>query len=135
MNFVLDASIALSWCFSDEATSETTSLLDSLETSIAYVPQLWPLEVGNILIGAERRQRISYAGITKFLTLLENLNIHVDESTTQNGFNKILTLAYSTQLTTYDAAYLELALRLGLPLATKDIQLQKAAQKMGVKLI
>ncbi len=135
MNFVLDASVALAWCFSDESTPKTISLLEALETKSAYVPELWPLEMGNILIAAERRQRVSYADIAKFLTLLESLSIKIDEGTAQRGFHEILSLAYSTKLTTYDSAYLELAIRLGLPLATKDIQLQKAAKQMGVKLI
>lgn len=135
MSFVLDASVALAWCFSDESTPETVSLLERLETGSAHVPQLWSLEVGNILIAAERRQRISYANIAEFLALLESLDIQVDEDTALRGFHEILSLAYSTKLTTYDSAYLELAMRLGLPLATKDVQLQKAAKQMGVKLV
>lgn len=135
MSFVLDASVTLAWCFSDESTPKVISLLKSLETESAHVPQLWPLEVGNILVAAERRKRISYANIAEFLALLENLDIQIDEGTAQRGFHEILSLSYSTQLTTYDSAYLELAMRLGLPLATKDIQLQKIAKQVGVKLI
>lgn len=135
MSFVLDASVTLAWCFADESTAETIALLETLETKSAYVPQLWSLEVGNILIAAERRQRISYANIAEFLALLESLTIKVDENTALRGFHEILSCAYSAKLTTYEAAYLELAMRLGLPLATKDIQLQKAAKIMGVQLI
>lgn len=135
MNFVLDASIALAWCFSDEATPATHSLLEALESSTAYVPQLWSLEVGNILISAERRKRISYAKINEFLAILEDLNIQVDQETDTRGFRQILSLAHAEGLTTYDAACLELAMRLGVPLATKDQALNKAAKKLGVKIL
>jgi predicted nucleic acid-binding protein len=135
MNFVLDASVTLAWCFADEATKKTTSLLERLEAESAFVPELWPLEVGNILIAAERRQRISYAKIAEFLALLESLDIQVDAETASRSFREILSLAHSEKLTTYDAAYLELAMRLGVPLATKDIQLQKAATRLGVKIL
>lgn len=135
MSFILDASIALAWCFADEATEETTVLLERLNQESAFVPELWTLEMGNILISAERRKRISYAKITEFLTLLQHLNIKVDNETSIRGFREILSLAHSENLTTYDAAYLELAMRLGLPLATKDIQLAKAAKRSGVELV
>lgn len=133
MGFVLDASIALSWCFVDESTPVTISLLEKLESEMAYVPQLWSLEIGNILVMAQRRKRITYAKITEFLSILENLNIQVDQETDSRGFSYILPLAHSENLTTYDAAYLELAMRLGLPLATKDQDLKKAAKKLGIK--
>lgn len=134
MSFVLDASIALSWCFSDESTPETVSLLEKLETEEAFVPAIWSLEVGNILISAEKRKRISYAKINEFVDLLHNLPIKVDPNTHAQAFQKILSLAYSEKLMTYDAAYLELAMRLGIPLATKDRQLYEAALSMGVKV-
>ena len=135
MNFVLDASIALSWCFQDEATDATMTLLRSLECSTAYVPELWSLEVGNILISAEKKHRISYAKIAEFLALIENLSIEVDHETSIRGFREILSLAHSEKLTTYDAAYLELAMRLGIPLATKDHALQNAAKKVGIECL
>lgn len=135
MSFVLDASVTLSWCFSDETTSGTLSLLEKLEIESAFVPELWTLEVGNILINAERRKRISYAKISEFITLLQNLNIKTDYETSIRGFREILSLAHAEKLTTYDAAYLELAMRMGLPLATKDTDLAKIAKRMGVKVI
>jgi predicted nucleic acid-binding protein len=135
MNFVLDASITLAWCFSDEATSTTTALLERLELESAIVPDLWTLEVGNILIAAEKRKRISYANIKEFLALLGNLNIEIDTETGSRGFSDIIFLAHSEKLTTYDAAYLELAMRHGLPLATKDTALISAAKRVGVKTI
>jgi len=135
MGFVLDASIALAWCFADEATPKTLSLLNRLENEYAIVPEHWSLEVGNILVSAERRKRISFAKIKEFLTLLENLDIKTDFETTPRGFREIISLAYSEKLTTYDAAYLELAMRHGIPLATKDEELRIAAKRLGVTLI
>jgi len=135
MSFVLDASIALSWCFADESTPTTTALLERLETETAFVPQLWFLEVGNILIGASRKKRISQAKIAEFLDLLSNLNIQTDHETAVRGFHEILSLAQSEYLTTYDSAYLELAMRLGIPLASKDMELRKAAKRLGVELL
>ncbi len=135
MRFVLDASVALSWCFHDEATPETMALLEKLRQGQAYVPSIWPLEMGNILIGAQRKHRISSAGMHEFLMLLEALCIIVDEETSLRGFREILNLASAQQITTYDAAYLELAMRLGVPIATKDKALREAAVKLGVAVL
>lgn len=132
MGFVLDASIALSWCFVDEATPMTSSLLTKLESEKAYVPQIWTLEMGNILVSAERKKRITFAKISEFLSLLEDLDVQVDYETSSRGFREILALAHSEKLTTYDASYLELAMRLGLPLATKDLELKESAERLGV---
>ena len=135
MNFVLDASVTLAWCFKDEQTPLTDALLDRLETEQAFVPGLWTLEIGNILLSACRRKRITYAMATEFLSLLGALDIQIDDATANYGFHDIFLLAHSEKLTTYDAAYLELAMRLGLPLATRDIQLSEAALRVGVKVI
>lgn len=133
--FVLDASVALAWCFADEATPETTSLLDRLEQEVAFVPELWTLELGNILISAERRQRITFARVAEFLMLVNNLNIQIDHETANRGLHEIFSVAYAEKITTYDATYLELAMRLGVPLATKDNQLREAAKRLGVVLL
>ncbi len=133
-DFVLDASIALAWCFADEATIETNRLLETLEDRTVFVPSLWTLEVGNVLIGAARRERITFSKIAEFLSLLEGLNIQIDSETAARGFHEIFSLAHSEKLTTYDAAYLELAMRLGLPLASKDTQLCEVAVRLGVSL-
>lgn len=135
VDFVIDASIALTWCFSDEATKATEALLERLDAESAVVPQIWSLEVGNTLIMAERRKRITYAEITQFLELLKFLNIDVDHETSNKGLCEVLALAHSEGLTTYDAAYLELAMRKGIPLATKDKLLLKVAKKIGVKAL
>jgi predicted nucleic acid-binding protein len=135
MNFVLDASIALSWCFEDENTPATDKLLIRLENETAFVPTIWTLEIGNILVVAERKKRITYADILKFIGLLDKLNIQVDNEAAFRGFHDILPLAHIEKLTTYDAAYLELAMRKGLSLASKDLQLRKVASKLGVDVI
>lgn len=135
MSFVLDASVALAWCFSDEATTASTHLLERLAEEYAFVPAIWSLEVGNILTMAERASRITYAKIAEFLALLDDLKIQVDSETANRGFREVLSLAHSEKLTTYDAAYLELAMRLGVPLATKDKQLQKSAKQLGVTIL
>jgi predicted nucleic acid-binding protein len=132
--FVLDASVALSWCFEDEKDKTTIELLDKIENYALLVPEIWTLEVGNALLMAERRKRFTYAEVQTFLNLLKELNIEVDYRTSKKGFTDILNLARANHLTTYDAAYLELALRLDIPLATKDIALQKAAKNLGVEI-
>ncbi|MGE3921189.1 MAG: type II toxin-antitoxin system VapC family toxin [Gammaproteobacteria bacterium] len=133
--FVIDASIALAWCFKDEASSLTTHLLESLENDVAIVPSLWHLEMANVLVNAERKKRVSYADIMEFVSLLEALPIKVDHETPSKAFHEILSLSYTEGLTSYDAAYLELAMRKGIPLATKDQLLHKAANKIGVKTL
>lgn len=135
MSFVLDASVTLAWCFKDEQTHETDALLDKLESTQAFFLGLWTLEIGNILLSASRRQRITYANATEFLSLLHALDIQIDDATADYGFHDIFLLAHSEKLTTYDAAYLELAMRLGLPLATRDVQLSEAAKRVGVMVI
>lgn len=135
MQFVLDASIALSWCFTDESSPLTQSLLKKLENETAWVPSIWPLEIGNILISAERRKRIIYADMIQFLELLGHLPIKIDDDTSSKAFHEILLLAHSEKITTYDASYLELALRRGLPLASKDNALCKAAKYLGVEVL
>lgn len=133
--FVLDASIALSWFFVDETTPETTILLEKLATTTAFVPTHFSLELTNVLINAERRKRVTYPQILEFLSLIEGLNIQTDSETAERGFHNILALAHAESLTSYDAAYLELAMRLGAPLATKDIALREAAKRVGIKLM
>jgi len=133
--FVLDASVTLTWCFDDEEALASTALLEKSEKEPVFVPQIWTIEVGNILVNAEKNKRISYAQMMEFLSILGNLNIRIDDKTSQYGFHEILSLAHSEKLTTYDATYLELAMRLGLPLATLDKQLKKAAINVGVQII
>ena len=128
--FVLDCSIAASWLFEDEATPETDALLQRLETDEGLVPGLWRLELGNVLTQAERRKRIVPAQIATFLSYVERLPIIVD--TDDRALEQILALARAERLTTYDAAYLELAMRHGAELATLDKDLGRAGRRVGL---
>ncbi|HUQ69662.1 MAG TPA: type II toxin-antitoxin system VapC family toxin [Planctomycetaceae bacterium] len=132
---VIDCSVAMSWCFADEATPQTASVQERLVTEVAIVPAHWPLEVTNVLAMAERRQRINAADSTEFLNLLGQFAIEVDDQTSNRAFDQILHLARTHGLTTYDAAYLELALRRQLPLASLDVALCRAASVLGVELL
>ncbi|MGD0466340.1 MAG: type II toxin-antitoxin system VapC family toxin [Gammaproteobacteria bacterium] len=134
MGIILDASITLSWCFHDEQTPLTSKILEQLQTKTAFVPNIWPLEIGNILILATRHKRIHYADAIQFIELLNKLNIEVDNETTYKAFQEILALAHSEKLTTYDAAYIELAMRKGAPLASKDRELCKVAERLGIQI-
>ena len=131
--FVLDCSIAAAWLFRDEANPKTDQLLIQLRDAEAFVPNLWHLEVSNVLIQAEKRGRITASQITSRLNLLNSLPIITDDQTQNRAFREILSLAQNHGLTSYDAAYLELALRRGLPLATNDKALARAAKKVGVE--
>jgi predicted nucleic acid-binding protein len=133
--FVLDASVAVAWCFDDESTPAAWALLDRLYTVPGHVPALWALEIGNILLGAERRRRITQARTVEFLGILGELDIRVDPDVAGRAFRDVLPLARERRLTTYDATYLELAMRLGVPLATKDAALARAAAGLRIKTL
>ena len=130
--FVLDCSIAVAWLFDDEATPETDALLDRLKDDSALVPGLWRLEIGNVLARAERHKRVSGAQVAAHLDLLDRLPIVTDTETERRAFGEILMLARSERLTTYDAAYLELAMRRGIALTTRDNALIQAARHLDV---
>ena len=133
--FVLDASIALAWCFDDEATDETTALLDRMERESAHVPSLWHIEVANVVAISGRKGRLSPARAAEFAALIDALPVLVDEETPGRALREILDLARHERLTAYDAAYLELAMRQGLPLATRDEELRRAAERVGVAMV
>jgi len=133
--FVLDASVAVAWCFDDESTPAAWALLDRLRTAPGHVPALWALEIGNILLGSERRRRITRARTTEFLEILGELDVRIDPDLPGRAFRDVLPLARERRLTTYDATYLELAMRLGLPLATKDAALARAAAALRIKTL
>ena len=132
MNFVLDASVALSWCFEDEGGDYALEVLDTLRTEEAVVPALWTLEVSNGLLVAERKGRTDPAAVNKFTRLLMSLRLAVDPAERSRGFAETLRLARAHGLTPYDAAYLELGMRFGVPLATLDWGLLVAADREGV---
>ena len=133
--FVLDCSIAAAWCFEDEATERTDNLLESVRDYGAVVPSLWLLEVTNVLLQAERRGRISASDVAIRLKLLQILPISIEHCSQTETFHSVVTLARTEGLTSYDAAYLELAIRQGLPLATLDKKLIQAAQNVHVKVL
>ena len=133
--FVLDCSITVAWLFEDESTPQTDELLDRLKDSGALVPALWRLELGNVLARAERIKRITAAQIADYLDLLDRSPIVTDTETESRAFREILTLARSEGLTTYDAAYLELAVRRRLSLATLDKELIRAAHRVQVSTL
>jgi predicted nucleic acid-binding protein len=132
--FVLDCSLALAWCFPDEKAPGPQAVLDSLATAIAVVPSLWHLEVGNALLVGERKKRCSQADTVSWLGFLASLPIVVDEETALRAWSDVLNLARTHDLSAYDAAYLELALRRGLPLASLDTKLNAAAAAAGVPM-
>ena len=133
---VIDASIALSWCFEDESSALSDAVLQRLERMRAVAPALWPLEVANGLRSAERRGRMDEQAIPAATQLLMTLPIDVEDVTGLEGvIARILPLARSLGLSAYDAAYLDLATRRGLPIATADEQLARAAEAAGVDLI
>jgi predicted nucleic acid-binding protein len=132
IEFVLDCSATLPWVFESEATKATDAVLDQLaDGGRAWVPALWHLEVTNVMLGAQRRGQIDKAGVEKFLSTLRTLDIQVDDETISVAWTRTMALGETFGLTAYDAAYLELALRKGLPLASLDSQLRKACSKAG----
>ena len=134
-DLVLDASVALTWCFKNEATAAADRVLERLAAQAASVPAIWHLEIANVLALSERRGRITSAGSAEFIELLETLEIVVDEETPARALGRVLNLAREERLTAYDAAYLELAMRLGIPLASKDGDLCDAAERLGVSVL
>ena len=135
MSFVVDNSIALAWCFADEQTEAVMALLDRVAETGALAPQLWPIEALNGLLTAERRGRITATVRRRVAGFLRELPISIDTETANQVWIATAQLAEQHRLTAYDAAYLELALRRGLPLATNDKQLAAAVQKAGVELL
>jgi predicted nucleic acid-binding protein len=134
--FIPDASVSLGWCFSDEATPYTESLLDRLvQNEEVAVPSHWPLEILNGIIQAKRRGRVTEEAIETFIASLASFQIVVDLDRSILRLSAIRDLADKHRLTSYDAAYLELAIRLNLPLATLDGALRKAASAERVPLL
>ena|ERR1035437_10381392 len=137
MAWVFDCSVTLTWCFEDERKNETMALLDRLEVEAATVPNLWPLEVANVLSLAMRKRqpRLTADKRAKFLEFLQSAAIEVDTLTSEYAWGPIMALADRHELTIYDAAYLELALRLDVELATLDEELREAAAAEGITVI
>jgi predicted nucleic acid-binding protein len=133
---VVDASIVLAWGFDDESSETAEKLLDLASAGAELVvPSIWPFEVANAVLVAERRKRISTAQAKVFLGRVSRYLVSVEETGIFRAFGEILALAGQHSLTVYDAAYLELALRENLPFATLDNQLRRAARHIGIALL
>jgi len=133
--FVVDCSIAMAWLFQDEATPKTAGLLKRLATETALVPAWWFIEITNVLALAERKGRITPAQSDAFIADLGKLGIERDDEPPDRAFTHILALCRTHRLTSYDAIYLDLAVRRSLPLATFDQDLRKTAKGLGVGLL
>jgi len=133
--FVLDCSVTMAWCFGDEATAAAFAVLDRLDSETAVVPPHWFLEIANVLTMAEKRKRITAPATTEFLKLLSALDIEIDNVTADRTFPHVLPLCRKYSLTSYDAAYLELAIRRQLPLASLDTELRLGAKHAGIKVL
>jgi len=133
--FVLDCSVAMAWLFHDEATPKTTALLNRLATETALVPAWWSIEITNVLAMAERKGRITQAQSDAFIADLSKIGIERDNEAPERAFTHLLPLCRRHRLTSYDAIYLDLAIRRSLPLATLDDDLRREARKLGVNLL
>lgn len=135
MSFVVDNSVALAWCFEDEQTAGIMAILDRVADAGAIAPQLWPVEALNGLLTAERRGRIDREVRRRLAGFLQELPIKIDDETASRSWTTTAHLAERHSLTAYDATYLELAMRRGVPLATTDAALIAAAKAAGVQLL
>jgi len=132
LTIVIDASVALSWMFSDEQSDLAQAIMVEVAERGAVVPSLWPLEVGNVLLMGVRRGRLTASQRDASLSDLSELDIEIDDQTSARAWAVALPLAERFALTLYDAAYLELAQRRDMPLATLDRQLGAAAEQLGL---
>ncbi len=135
MAFVLDCSIALAWVLPDESNESADGLADRLETESVYVPPIWPLEVGNALLVAQRRGRIKPSELGRLIRALAELPIEIEHDTGAAAFGGVMDLARKLGMTTYDAAYLEVARRRSVPLATLDAPLRRACVALRIPVL
>jgi predicted nucleic acid-binding protein len=131
---VLDCSLALAWCFEDEGDARAESLLDFLRGNSAIVPAIWRLEALNAFVIAERRGRITLLDTSEFLVFLDELPIKTLPYPAASELGSVLSLCRAYGLSAYDAAYLGLAIKFGVPLASLDKRLNEAARSKGVAL-
>lgn len=134
MSLVIDASIALAWSFEDERTPPVLAVLEETIRDGAIVPLLWRLEVANSLRSALRRGRITQEFRDKALTDFADLRIEIDADTNTHAWSSIVSLSDGHDLTPYDAAYLELAQRRRMPLASLDGRMRRAASDIGIPI-
>jgi len=134
-SFVVDNSVVMSWCFNDEANKYGDAVLDRLAESTALVPPIWPLEVVNVLLVAERRNRLKQVDSVRFITLLTQLPIVVELEGPERKMKDLLALGRANNLSSYDTAYLDLAMRNDCPIATLDKKLIEAAKTVDVTIL
>lgn len=134
-HFVLDASVTMSWCLDDEAEGYADDVLNHLLGGEALVPCVWPLEVANVLVVAEKKGRLTSADSNRFVCLLDDLPIRVIQETPARVMGEVRALARTENLSSYDASYLDLAMREGMPIATKHSRLRDAAQRCHVPVV
>lgn len=132
---VLDASVAVAWCFADQAAGYADEVLQRLSGHAALVPAIWTLEVTNALLVSERKRRLRPTDSARFLALLRRLPIVVETELSLREMGDVLALAREQGLSAYDAAYLHVAMTHDLPLATLDETLRRAASACGVSLV
>jgi len=131
---VIDASVVISWILADENETYSQGVLECLPKYRSIAPAIWPLEVGNALVVAERRQRLTWEKAAAFLSMFQTLPIVVEMEQKQHSLVELLELARQQQLSVYDASYLHLAMRRDSLLATMDQRLRQAALAVGVSL-
>ena len=124
----------MAWVFPDEATEATVRLRDALTDGRAFVPVLWTIEVANVLLVATRRGRITETDWSRIQRNLEALSIQMDPVSTSRNWGAVLKVAHAHRLSVYDAMYLELAIRMQLPLATLDRALARAGRAAGLEV-
>jgi predicted nucleic acid-binding protein len=134
MPLVIDASVTLAWCLDDEQSEYADVILTRVSKDSATVPSVWPIEVANGLVIAERRGRLSVAEIPRLHSLLSTFPIEAEEPALEAALGPIISLARTYDLSAYDASYLELAMREGIALATLDDALRAAANQAGIEL-
>jgi predicted nucleic acid-binding protein len=131
---VVDASVVLAWCFPDESSDYADAVLLALEDQTVVVPAIWPVEITNGLLVGERRKRIRQPEVRRFIDLLKELSIVADARSVTDTISNVLPLGRQYDLSAYDLAYVDVALRHQLPLATLDAALQRAARTAGIKI-
>jgi predicted nucleic acid-binding protein len=137
IGFVLDNSVTMRWLLESDKSSDqdyAEKVLKSFSSKDALVSNLWHLEASNVLLRAEKHEEITTGEVERFISQLENLPIQVDPLTARQSFSRTLALGRAYNLSSYDGAYLELAIRENIPLATLDKNLTKAAKKADVEI-
>jgi predicted nucleic acid-binding protein len=131
---VVDASVALAWCFPDEVSDYADSVLLAVENQTIVVPAIWPVEITNALLVGQRRKRITQSDVRRFVELFKGLDVTVETQSVADSVSNIFPLAQNYRLSAYDAAYLDVAVRHEITLATLDADLQRAAKAIGISI-